>query len=261
MEKVKVFLSDPQILFREGIHFILSGEDDLEVIGETTSNEDAFTQIQANPPNVIVLSAQDTKAGATDITRRIKRNMPSVFVIITVEKMVPENLFAVIKSGASACLIKDTDPEYLLNIIRIVSQGSYPIMDEITVPGLATMILAEFEDVPALNEQYDNQLAALTARETQVLNTFAEGNTFEQCAAKLAINEDAVRRNVRLIFNKLVSNDLLRNVIEAAQRNMPFVVRTGKKDTRSMDYVTRAEFNEFKEHLMERFKSFIGELS
>jgi DNA-binding NarL/FixJ family response regulator len=56
MEKAKVFLSDPQVLFREGIHFILSGEDDFEVVGETTSNEDALTHIMANPPNIAVLS-------------------------------------------------------------------------------------------------------------------------------------------------------------------------------------------------------------
>jgi DNA-binding NarL/FixJ family response regulator len=187
--------------------------------------------------------------------------MPSVFVIVTADKLVPDTLFSLIKSGASACLTKDTDPEYLLDVIRVVSQGSYPIMDEITMPGLAAMILNEFEDIPALNEQYDNQLAGLVARETQILNAFIEGSTIEQCAAKLAINEDSVRRNIRLILNKLVANDQVRNVIEAAQRNIPLVIRPGKKDLKSMDYVTRAEFNEFKEHLMERFKSFIGELS
>jgi two-component system response regulator DevR len=261
MEKVKVFLSDPQVLFREGIHFILSGEDDLEVIGETTSNEEALTQIQANPPNIAILSAQDAKTSVPDITRRIRRNMPSVSVIITLDKKEPQSLFAVIKSGASACLTKDADPEYLLNIIRVVSQGSYPIMDDIVVPGLAAMILDEFEDVPVLNEQFDNQLSALIARETQILNSFAEGNTIEQCAGKLATNEDAIRRNIRLILNKLVSNDQVRNVIEAAQRNIPYVIRPGKKDAKSMDYITRAEFNDFKEHLMERFKSIIGELS
>jgi two-component system response regulator DevR len=261
MDKVKVFLSDPQVLFREGIHFILSGEDDLEVTGETTGNEEAFVQIQTNPPNIIILSAQDAKANAPDITRRVRRNMPSVSVIITIDKKEPENLLAVIKSGASACLTKDADPEDLLNIIRIVAQGSYPIMDEITLPGLAALILGEFQDIPALNEQFDNQLAALVARETQILNCFAEGSTIEQCAAKLSTNEDTIRRNIRLIFNKLVSNDQARNVIEAAQRNIPYVIRSGKKDVKSMDYVTRAEFNDFKEHLMERFKSFIGELS
>jgi len=57
MEKIKVFLSDPQVLFREGIHFILSGEEDFEVTGETTSNEEAFAFLEANPPNVAIRGA------------------------------------------------------------------------------------------------------------------------------------------------------------------------------------------------------------
>ena len=69
MEKVKVFLSDPQILFREGIHFILSGEDDFEVTGETNNNEDAFKLIEANPPNIAILSMRNGKYTGPQITR------------------------------------------------------------------------------------------------------------------------------------------------------------------------------------------------
>ena len=59
MEKVKVILSDPQVLFREGIHFILSGEDEFEVTGETTSNEEALDLIESNPPDIAFISMQD----------------------------------------------------------------------------------------------------------------------------------------------------------------------------------------------------------
>ena len=53
-KKVRVFLSDWQVLFREGIHFILSGQENFEVIGEATDNEEAYTTIQKNPPDVAV---------------------------------------------------------------------------------------------------------------------------------------------------------------------------------------------------------------
>jgi DNA-binding NarL/FixJ family response regulator len=261
MEKIKVFLSDPQVLFREGIHFILSGEDDFEVTGETTGNEEAFSLIEANPPNIAILSMHDTKADGSDITRRIRRNMSSVFVILITDKKEPEKLFAAIKSGASACLTKDTEPEHLLDIIRVVAQGSLPIMDELLTPALATMVLTEFEDLTALNEQFDNLLANLSPKETQILSIIAAGSNIEQIAVKLDMNEDSIRRNIRLIMNKLVSNDQARYVIEAAQRNLPSIIRSGKKDGKINDYVTRAEFNEFKDHLMERLKSFIGELA
>src|SRR3972149_8535986 len=139
MEKVKVFLSDPQILFREGIHFILSGEEDFEVTGETTSNQEAFSLIETNPPHVAILSMQDPKFSAPEISRRIKRNLPSVAVILTTDRKEEGKLFAAIKGGASACLTKDSDPEYLLEVIRLVSQGNLPIIEEMLLPGLGAL--------------------------------------------------------------------------------------------------------------------------
>jgi len=261
MEKIKVFLSDPQVLFREGIHFILSGEEDFEVTGETTGNEEAFTLIEANTPNIAVLSMKDPKTPGPDITRRIRRNLSSVFVILTTDKKEPEEVFAAIKSGASACITKDTEPEHLLDIIRVVAQGSLPLMDELLTPGIASVVITEFEDVAVLNEQFDNLLADLTPKEQHVLAAIAAGGNMEQLTAKLEMNEDTIRRNIRLIFNKLVANDQARTIIEAAQRSIPSIIRSGKAGAKATEYITRAEFNEFKEHLMERFKSFIGQLS
>jgi DNA-binding NarL/FixJ family response regulator len=262
MEKVKVFLSDPQVLFREGIHFILSGEEDFEVTGETTSNQEAFTLIEANPPNIAILSMLDAQASGPEIARHIKRNLPSVAVILTMEKKEVEKLFEAIKGGASACLTKDTDPENLLDTIRVVAQGSLTIMDELLLPELASMVLTEFQDLAALNEQVDNLLAGLAPKESQVLSTIAAGNNMEQVAAKLDMNEETIRRNLRLVLNKLVANDQARAVIEATQRSLPSIIRGPmKKDGKLVEYITRAEFNEFKEHLMERLKSFIGELA
>ena len=262
MEKVKVFLSNPQVLFREGIHFILSGEDDFEVTGETTSNEEAFTLIEANPPNIAILSMKNGKFNGPEITRRIKRSLPSVAVILIMENSEEERLFAAIKSGASACLIKDTDPEYLLDIIRVVAQGSQPIIEDLLIPGVASRALIEFEDLTTLNEQLDNLLASLTPKETEILGSIAAGNGIEQVATKLDINEETIRRNLRLILNKLVANDQAQDLIEAAQRSLPSIIRgAAKTDVTAAEYVTRAEFNEFKDNLMERLKSFIGELA
>ena len=262
MEKVKVFLSDPQVLFREGIHFILSGEEDFEVTGETTSNEEAFTLIEANPPNIAILSMQNGKFDGPEITRRIKRSLPSVSVILTMDKGDEEQLFLAMKSGTSACLTKDTDPEYLLDIIRVVAQGSHPIIEALLLPGLASRALIEFEDLVTLSEQLDNLLARLTPKETEILGSIAAGNGIEQVAANLNINEETIRRNLRLILNKLVANDQSRALIEAAQRSLPSIMRGSvKMDGPSVEYVTKVEFNEFKDSLMERLKSFIGELA
>jgi len=262
MGRIKIFLSDPQVLFREGIHFILSGEDDFEVIGETTSNEEAFILIEANPPNIAVLSMINGKYTGPEITRRIKRSLPSVSVILTMEKTEEEQLFAAMKSGASACLTKDSDPEYLLDIIRVVAQGSHPIIEALLIPGLASKALTEFENLATLSQQLDNLLASLTPREFEILRSIAAGKEIEQVAAELDINEENIRRNLRLILNKLVANDQSRALIEAAQRSLPSIIGGAARiGGTSAEYVTKEEFNEFKDNLMERLKSFIGELT
>jgi DNA-binding NarL/FixJ family response regulator len=262
MEKAKVFLSDPQVLFREGIHFILSGEDDFEVIGETTSNEDALTHIMANPPNIAVLSMHNGKYDGPEITRRIKRSMPSVAVILIMERADNNLLFAAIKSGASACLTKNSDPDYLLDIIRVVSQGSQPTIDILLQPDIAAMVLAEFNETAAINAELDNFMAALGPKESELLNNISAGKTIEQICTELNTNEENIRRNLRVILNKMVNNDQSRTLYETAQRNIPLMMRsTGRNPGESGDYITREEFNEFKESLMERLKSILGELT
>jgi DNA-binding NarL/FixJ family response regulator len=262
MEKIRVFLSDPQVLFREGIHFILSGEDDFEVTGETTSNEEAYTLIEANPPMVTILSLQDAAADGCEIARRIKRSLPSVSIILTMEKKEEEKLYQAVKSGASACLTKDTDPDSLLDIIRAAAQGSQPIIDELLLPGLAARALAEFSDVATVNRQVDNLLANLTIKESLVLKAIAAGSSLAEAATKLDMSEETIRRNLKMVQNKLVNNDQAHTVFEAAQRSLPILIRSkAGRDAASGQYVTRAEFNEFKESLMARFKSFISEKS
>jgi len=114
MEKNDIFLSDPQVLFREGMHFTLSGEDDFEVIGESTSNEEAFAGIEANPPNIAILSFRNGVMDGPATTQRIKRNFPAVSVVLILETENEEQLFAAMKSGAIACITKDIDPNYLI---------------------------------------------------------------------------------------------------------------------------------------------------
>ncbi|MBN1692122.1 MAG: response regulator transcription factor [Dehalococcoidales bacterium] len=261
MEKIRVFLSDQQVLFREGIHFILSGEDDFEVTGETTSNEEAYSFIQANPPNIAILSMHDVKTDGAEITRHIRRNVPSVSVILITDKKEPEKLFSAIKCGASACLTKDTEPEHLLDIIRVVTQGSLPIIEELLTPAIASLVLNEFEDLDTINKQFDDLLANITPKEKQVLNAVATNGEMEQLTSKLDMSEDTIRHSLRLILNKLVSNEQARNIIDVAQRSLPSIIRTGHGNGKTTEYVTKAEFNEFKDSLMERLKSFIGELT
>lgn len=254
MEKIKVFLSDPQVIFREGMHFTLSAEEELEVTGETTNNEEALAFIEADPPNIAILNIKNGKLDGPTVTRRIKRNFPPVSVILVTDKEEEEALFLAVKCGASAYITKDIDPEYLLDLVRVLAQGSQPIIESLLMPRVASRILEEFETLSALSKQFTNELARLSTREAEILGHITTGNSIEQIATDLSCNEGTIRKHLRSVVNKLVANDQARAVIEMAQQRLPIapVVDPAAK------YVTKKEFNEFKETVMKHLRTLIS---
>ena len=258
MEKFSVFLADWQVLFREGIHFTLSGEEDMEVIGEATDSEQALTFIETNVPNVVILNVDHDKLNGVEVTRRIKQNLPEVAAILIMESDNEEQLFSAMKGGASACLAKDINPEELIDIIRKVAQGGQPISEALLRPEIASRVADEFEAFSSIVEEVGNLLARLLPVETEILRHIADGSPIKEIANTLGLSEEVIRHHLNLILTKLVANDRSREVIEAAQRGFPSVIlRAGKP---AVEYITKDEFAAFKESLRERFKSFIGEL-
>ncbi len=265
MEKIRDFLADWQVLFREGIHFTLSSEEDFEVIGETTGNEEALNFIETNPPEIAILNVNNGKPSGTEATRRIKRNLPSVAIILVMDSHNDEQLFSAIKSGASACLSKDVNPNELVDTIRKVTRGDYPIRQALLTPEIASRVIDEFEASLVIGEELGNLLARLLPAEAEILRHIAGGSPMEEITKALNISEEAIQHHLDLILSKLAANDHNREIIEAAQSNLTSVIskisKTKGGGKLSADYITREEFNSFKGKLMERLKSLIGELS
>ena len=266
MDKVSVFLADWQVLFREGIHFTLSGEEDIEVIGEATNNEEVLSFIETSPPRIVVLNADHGEFSGIRITRRIKQNFPSVSVILIMDSDDEERLFSAMKCGASACLTKDTDPDDLVNIIRKVAQGRQPISEGLLRPGLASRVVDEFEAFSLITKitkmtEVDELLARLSPRESEILRHITDGKSIEQVTQTLGINEEVMGQDCQLVLTKLVANDHNREVIESAQGRLTSIISRAKPGKPAANYVTKDEFTTFKETLMERLKSFMGELT
>lgn len=255
MEKVSVFLSDWQVLFREGIHFTLSGEEDMDVIGETTDNKEALDFIEKNPPRIAIVNANHSEFTGVELTRRIRQDLPSVSVILVMDSDDEEQLFSAMQCGASACVTKNIDPDELVSLIRKVAQGTKPISEALLRPGIAPRVIEEFENFSLISKEVDNLLARLSTRESEILQSIAEGNSIEQLSSALGINEEVIRRHLDLILTKLVSNEHNREVIEAAQKGLPSAITRARRGKPAEEYITKDEFDAFKEDLRERFRS------
>ena len=261
MEKISVFLADWQVLFREGIHFTLSGEEDMEVIGEDTGNGKALAFIETNTPQVAILNVNHDKLSGIEATHHIKQNLPEVSVILVMDSDNEEQLFAAVKSGASACLTKDVEPEVVVNTIREVVQGGQPISEAFLRPEIASRVLGEFEVFASIGEQVDKLLAHLAPREAEILRHIAEGSAREQMAKTLEISEEAISHKLQSVLHKLVANEHKLRLLEAAQGGLPAVSRIGFSGKPGVEYITKEEFAAFKEGLKEHFKSLSGEIS
>ena len=261
MSRITVFLADWQVLFREGIHFTLSGEDDIDVIGETTSSKEALNDIQANPPKVAVINADHDDFAGIQTARYIRQNIPSVAVLLTVDNTSEENLFQVMKSGANACMTKDTDPADLIEIIRVVAQGRQPISDMMLIPGIATRVLKEFEQFGMMSEQVNNLMPRLTGTETDILRRITQTGSTEQITRAINMSREDISEHLRRILTKLVSNDHIRQVMAAAQVNrLSNISQTRSNGQSAEEFITRDEFAAFKDSIWERFQSAIDKI-
>jgi len=170
-----------------------------------------------------------------------------------------DKLFSAIKSGASACLSKDTDPDDLINIIRKVAEGSYPISEALLRPGIASRIIDEFETSLVIGKQLNNLLAHLSPREGEIMRHIADGSSEEQVCQALDISEETMRQHLELIRTKLVANNYSRDLIQAVQAHLLLIPQAKVGGLPTTEHVTKEEFNAFKESLREHLKSFMSE--
>ncbi|MBI2328283.1 MAG: response regulator transcription factor [Chloroflexi bacterium] len=220
MTKISIFLCEWQVLFREGIHFTLCGEEDFEVIGEATNNAEALDFIEKNRPGVAILNASRGKPSAIEVAGRIKQNLSSVAIILIMDNHNDEQLFSAMKSGANACLSKDMSPDELVDTIRKVAQGDYPIGKALLVPAIASRVIDEFEVSSLITEETGNLPAHLSPVERAILSHIAGGSPIEEITRALDSNEEAIWRKLDLILTKLTANDHRREVIKTKQSNL-----------------------------------------
>jgi DNA-binding NarL/FixJ family response regulator len=261
MDKITVFLADWQVLFREGIHFTLSGEEDMEVIGEDVGNEQALAFIETNPPQVAILNVNYDKVNGFEATRQIKQTLPEVSIILVMDNYNEEQLFNALKSGASACFTKDIDPDVVVNTIYEVVKGIRPISEGIWKMEIASRIIDYFTALSSLGEEFRKLLAHITTREMETLHQIADGNTKEQIASTLCVNDVELDKRLGSVQCKLVSNDQKLMLIEVAQSVLPAISRVSFNGKPGTEYITKDEFDAFKESLKESFKVLSGEKS
>lgn len=204
---IRVVLVDDHAVVREGLRYLLEQQPDMEVVGEGKDGAQGVALVTSLLPDVVLLDLLMPKMDGITAVREMKRLTPNTQVIILTSYYEDEQVFGAIKAGAISYLLKDADPEALVEAVRAAARG-----EGVLHPQVAARVLREMQQHSPLQE--------LTARELDVLTLIARGRSNAEIASELVIGEGTVKTHVSNILTKLHLADRTQAAIYALQQRL-----------------------------------------
>ena len=213
-EPVRVLVVDDQELFRRGLIMLLSGDTDIEVVGEASDGITATELAVKTAPDVILLDVRMPRRTGVEACRAIKEAVPATKIIMLTVSDEEADLYESVKNGASGYLLKDSSIEEVAQAIRVVNEGQSLIS-----PSMAVKLIDEFKQM-SKPEREQGPALRLTERELEVLRLVAKGLNNREVAKELFISENTVKNHVRNILEKLQLHSRMEAVMYAMREKL-----------------------------------------
>lgn len=194
---IRLLLVDDHAVVRTGLKMLLSGQDDVEIVGEAGSAAEALTETERVQPTVILMDIGLPDKTGIEATREIKAKFQNVNIVALTIHEDEEYFFQMLNAGASGYVPKRAAPEELITAIRAAANGEVYLY-----PSMAKMLVRDYlnADHPS-GEKID--LGGLTEREHEVFTMLAEGVSNQEIAESLVISPKTVERHRENIMRKL----------------------------------------------------------
>jgi two-component system, NarL family, response regulator DevR len=191
---IRVFLLDDHEIVRRGLRELFEAEDDLVVVGEAATEDEAINRVHALDPDVAVLDVQLQSGNGIEACREIRSRHPRTACLILTSFSDDEALFQAIMAGAAGYVLKQIRGNELVDAVRLVADGQN-LLD----PAVTARVLERLRTGPA----EDPLIARLTPQEHQVLLLLADGMTNRQIASRLYLAEKTIKNYVTSILSKM----------------------------------------------------------
>ena len=186
---IRLVLADDHPVVRAGLHALLDTADDVEVVGEAATPDEAVALAAALAPDLVLMDLQfGHERTGVDATRQIRstEGAPSVLVLTNYDS--DGDILGAVEAGASGYLLKDAPPDELLTAVRAAAAGESAL-----APAVASRLMARLR-APQVS---------LSAREIEVLRLVADGASNADVAARLHITDATVKTHLVHVFSKL----------------------------------------------------------
>lgn len=194
-ERLRVLIVDDHPIVRRGLRAMLEGESWVERVAEAATVAEAVKEAVTQQVHVVAMDVALPDGDGIEATRRIKRARPEVMVLVLTMADDEDVVVRAFEAGARGYLLKDTDPETVIDSLRTVSAGGV-----VLGPRIGVAIIMAGQRQPARRPP---PLDQLTEREYEMLTLLATGESNVRIARHLGLSEKTVRNQLSKVFSKL----------------------------------------------------------
>lgn len=224
----RLVVADDHPVFREALVRIVDGQPDLQVVGEAEDGQRALELCRRLEPELALFDIRMPKMDGIEATRKLKRERPSLIVLMVTALEDPKHLLEALKAGASGYVLKYADAKEITDAIRKALIGE-PSLDQGVAMRLFTRLIAEKREEeerpgdpayfkrPSEEPSKTPAVNPLTPREMELLGLMARGQTNRQIAQNLSISVGTVKSHVHHILSKLGASDRVQAVVMAVE--------------------------------------------
>jgi DNA-binding NarL/FixJ family response regulator len=217
MTKIRLLLVDDQLLFREGLAFLLAQQSELEVVGEATDGQEAIdfaTQLQ---PDVILMDMRMPKLDGVAATRAIHQRSPWIKILVLTTFDLDDYIWKSLQAGALGYLLKNTPTQQMADSIRAVHQG-YGQIDRTIAARVFTQMQSPVAEAEGANNS--DLMDLFNDRERDVLAELAQGKNNREIAQVLNVTEGTVKNYITRILWQLGLRDRTQAALWAQRQSV-----------------------------------------
>jgi two-component system nitrate/nitrite response regulator NarL len=208
-KKVRVVVGDDHPLFREGVVRALSFSDSVDVVGEAEDGATALELIKNHLPDVALLDYRMPGMNGAEVAAAVQRDELPTRVLLVSAHNEAAIVYQALQQGAAGFLPKESTRTEIVNAVLDCAKGR-DVVSPALVGGLAGEIRRRAEPTAPV----------LSAREREVLNRIARGQSIPTIAAELYVASSTVKTHVQRLYEKLGVTDRAAAVAEAMRRRL-----------------------------------------
>jgi two-component system nitrate/nitrite response regulator NarL len=219
---LRVLVIDDHTLFRSGLKELL-GRRGIEVVAAVGDGSEGCKLVAELKPDVVLLDLRMPEIDGLTVLRRLHESDPSIPVVMLTTSSDERDLVASLRSGAQGYLVKDMEPDQLIDSMHEIVAGNTVVAPHMT--GVLAKVVQGEEPSVASNARFSE----LTAREMEILCHLAEGLSNKVIARELGITDGTVKLHVRSILRKMQVQSRVEAAVRAVEEGVCRKTRAGSE--------------------------------